>query len=85
MAYQENTDEKKNDTAQQEISTTSKPRMLIYYSPEENKENPVTLTQIAKNINPLTKKPYITHLEICTLHLCKFDDGNYIHLNNESP
>ena len=90
-------DNQKYDSAPKEdemddAKETVTPRILMYYSPnetadekEQQKLNPVTLTEIANNINPTTKKPYITHIEICTLHLSKFDTNVYIHINDESP
>ena len=68
------------------ISAYDGPRRLIYYYPKENgQQDPVTLQELAQSVNPTTNKPYITHIEICTLHLMAFSDGNYIHLNDLSP
>eukprot|EP01084_Bolivina_argentea_P199608 341515_1 len=72
--------------SKQEIEATTSPRILMYYSPTENNESdPVSLSEIASNINPSTNKPYITHIEICTLHLSAFSDGVYVHINDEPP
>eukprot|EP01084_Bolivina_argentea_P269052 457147_1 len=77
-------DEKQNESLN--VSTFSGSKRLIYYSPTENNEpNPVTLNQISQSIDPQTNKPYITHIEICSLHLSKFSDGSYIHINDLPP
>ena len=61
-------------------------RVVIYYSPAESPNtNSISLSDIANNINPNTKKPYINVVEICTLHLKEYSDGSYIHLNDYNP
>ena len=62
-------------------------RILIYYSPNEDDSNDLDLIDLIneENMNPITNKPYITHIEISTLHLKQYDQNTYIHLNDLSP
>ena len=73
-----------SSTTTSSTATSDSKRILIYYSPNEDESNDLDLIDIIKdeNLNPSTKSPYITHIEISTLHLKQFDDNIYIHLND---
>ena len=63
-------------------------RIVIYYSPNESPDsNEISLSEIANNINEYTEYPFITVVEISTLHLKKYDssEDTYIKLNDYSP
>eukprot|EP01084_Bolivina_argentea_P235755 396599_1 len=69
-------------------TTVDSQRILIYYSPNENEANDFNLIDLinVKNLNPLTNSPYITNIEISTIHLKKYDNEYWpIHLNDLSP
>ena len=54
-------------------------RVIYYY------QTLTDLSPVIKNLNPATKKPYATHINLAAFHLGPQSDGTLIHLNDHPP
>jgi Glycosyl hydrolases family 18 len=61
-------------------AASSGPHRVIYYY-----QTLTDLSPIINNLNPATKKPYTTDINLASFHLGKQSDGTLIHLNDFPP
>lgn len=54
-------------------------RVIYYY------QTLTDLSPVIKNLNPVTRRPYTTDINLAAFHLGPQSDGTFMHLNNRPP